>query len=186
MNRKAFPLVCLLAILLLTLIACGNSPDGGKDGDVDHPNLVDHGDSVSITFPREMFEGVDLSAEFIEVNDYIDAVKNKDGTVTVTMGKDKQKLFLDAFKGDVDHNIAYFIEEVDYLKEITYTDDFRSMRFLVDGDTDQDILLEFPYIFCYPFEQYQLMLGQEVHFIMTVCDAETGETLAELSYPDDL
>ena len=200
--------LCIAAVLVLAFAACGSPQSGSDSGQSspgsahspapqdanpnrpawldEQPNLVDHGDSVSITFPAEMFEGVDLSPEFIEVNDYIAAVKNADDTVTITMSKALQENFMNSFRGDVDYNIDYFISEVGYLTKITYTDDMRSMQLYVEDYDNDDLLIQLLYFFCYPFEQYQFMLGQNVYFVMTVIDGKTGEVVTELAYPDDL
>ena len=162
----------------------GSLPPATDNVEVDeHPNLVDLGDDVAITFPAEMFEGVELSDAFIKTNDYIDAVRNEDGRVTITMSKTRQQEFMNAFRSDVDYNIEYFISEVDYVKYITFRDDFTSMELYVDGDTDRSILPELPYFFSYPFEQYQLMEGREVHFTITVYDAETKVAIMQLVFP---
>ena len=196
---KKAAVVGAVIILALSAAGCGASRGGGSSsatpppppagipaGLEGQPNLADHGDSVSITFPAEMFEGVELSPEFIEVNDYIGAETNNDGTVTITMSKELQRSFMAAFQSDVDYNIEYFTSEVDYLKEITYTEDMRSMQMYVEGYTDDDLLPQLIYFFCYPFEQYQFMLGQNVYFVITVYDAKTGEVVSSLTYPDDM
>ncbi|MCL2122419.1 MAG: hypothetical protein FWH28_09250 [Clostridiales bacterium] len=187
--------VVLLLVLLAGMAACGSNaqspslngneqaqaPPAGLD---DQPNLVDQGDSVAITFPEEMFRDVALSEEFITYNNYIDAYTNSDGRVTVVMSKTRQAEFLEAFQGDVEYNIAYFIAELAYLKEIRYTEDLRYMDLYVDGKTDTEELRIAPYFFSGIFEQYQLMLGQEIWMTMRVIDADTHETILHLVFPD--
>ena len=161
-------------------VPTGAYPDGLDE----QPNLIDHGDSVSISFPEQMFEGVELSKEFIEVNRYIDAFTNSDGSVTVVMSKERQQEFLWAYRDDVDYNIDYFVSELDYLKAITYSEDFRLMDIYVDGATDEEELYYMPYFFSLPFENYQMLLGQRIWMTMRVIDAETDETLLSLVFPD--
>ena len=161
------------------------APTGAyPDGLDEQPNLVDHGESVSISFPEQMFEGVELSKEFIEVNRYIDAFTNDDGSVTVVTSKERQQEFLRAYRDDVNYNIGYFISELDYLKAITYSEDFRLMDIYVDGATDVEELYYMPYFFSLPFENYQMLLGQRIWMTMRVIDAETDEILLELVFPD--
>ncbi|MCL2166423.1 MAG: hypothetical protein FWH49_03945 [Clostridiales bacterium] len=187
--------VVLSLILLTGMAACGsNAQQPSSDGDAqaqappagldEQPNLVDQGDSVAITFPEEMFRDVTLSEEFVEFNNYIDAYTNSDGRVTVVMSKERQAEFLDAFQGDVEYNITYFIAELEYLKDITYSEDLRYMDLYVDGKTDTEELKIAPYFFSGLFEQYQLMLGQEIWMTMRVIDADTHETILNLEFPD--
>jgi hypothetical protein len=178
------------------MASCG-SPSGGQatprpdfsdwdaGGEYPHPYLEDHGESVSITFPEEMFEGVELSAGFIEVNEYIDAYANSDGSVVVTMTKARQKQFLDAFKSDVDGNAAVFIPAIDYLHDVVHSEDMRNMAIFVDGKTNRQELYELPYFFSLPMEQYQQMLGWEVRSTITVYDEKTNEEIFTLVFPDD-
>jgi hypothetical protein len=150
--------------------------------DYDHPNLVDHGDSVSITFSQEMFENVELSDEFVEVNDYIGAVRNSDGTVTIQMSKQRQQLFLDAFRGDIDYNAEYFISEVDFLHKVTYAPDLRSLDIYVTGGTPEADIQEILYLFIWPLEQYQIMLGREVHIALTAYNSKTEEAILSIEF----
>jgi hypothetical protein len=149
-----------------------------------HPNLIDYGDTVAITYPKEMFEGVELSDLFFEFNDYVGGTKNGDGSVTIVMSKARQQMFLTSFRDDVNYNIEYFLSEIDYLKDFAFSDDMRYMDIYVDGSMDVEILYEMPYFFSLPFEQYQITLGQEVHSTMTVIDADTGKTIFTLIFPD--
>ncbi|MDR0469663.1 MAG: hypothetical protein LBH09_06780 [Peptococcaceae bacterium] len=150
----------------------------------DHPNLVDYGDSVAITFSEQMFEGVELSDEFIEINGYIDGMRNDDGSVTIVMSKSRQQMFLSSFREDVNFNIEYFLSEIDYLKDIAFSDDMRYMDIYVDGSTEIEILYEMPYFFSLPLEQYQITLGQEVRTTISVIDADTKATIMTLVFPD--
>ncbi len=202
MKIKTVFLINLLMVFLLLFAACGGDGSGGNAGDIkggngvsesnpgdsaerEHPYLVDNGDSVSLTFPGAMFEGVELSQEFKTVNNYIDAIKNRDGTVTITMTKERQQEFLTSIKDTVDYNIEYFKSELDYLKEIKYAEDFTAMEILVDSDMDKDNLRELPYFFSLPFEQYQQMLGQEPQVSISVLDQENGKVLLKLDFPED-
>jgi hypothetical protein len=195
MRSKAAMLIGLLTVFLL-LAACGSGGDNGggnnsgpggslSGGEREQPWLTDHGDSVSLTFPEPMFEGVELSQEFKTVNNYLDAVKNPDGTVTITMTKERQQEFLTAIKDTVDYNIEYFKSELDYLQEIRYAEDFTVMEIEVAADTDQSFLQELPYFFSLPFEQYQQMLGQEPQITISVLDHETGKVLLTMDFPED-
>jgi hypothetical protein len=187
-SKAAFSIGLLMVLLLLA--ACGggagngNGKSGGGNGEREQPWLTDHGDSVSLTFPGPMFEGVELSQEFKTVNNYLDAVKNPDGTVTITMTKERQQEFLTAIKDTVDYNIEYFKSELDYLREIKYTGDFTVMEIYVAAGTDQDSLRELPYFFSLPFEQYQQMLGQEPQVTISVLEDQTGKVLLTMDFPE--
>ena len=150
------------------------------------PYMEDLGDSVAILFPGDMFADVDLDEEFLEVNEYLDGYANPDGSVTLVMSKARQKTFLAAYRDDIDYNIDYFIQEIDFLRDITYTADFRSMDIYVDGDTDPGEYYWIPEFFSAPFYYYQQLQGREIWMNMTVLDAATHETLLEKAYPEDM
>ncbi|MEL7624636.1 MAG: hypothetical protein AAGU12_13795 [Clostridiales bacterium] len=201
MKIKAVFFINMLLVFMLLFTACGGTGSSGESGsgsvgsggviadsenrgEREQPNLVDNGDSVSLTFPAEMFEGVELSQEFKEVNHYIEAIKNPDGRVTITMTKERQQEFLTSIKDTVDYNIEYFKSELDYLKEIKYAEDFTAMEIYVAGNTDKDTLRELPYFFSLPFEQYQQMLGQEPEVAIAVIDEKNGEVLLRMDFPE--
>ena len=189
---------CLAGVIVLSAAGCGRAGNKGKEALIDHkaqlasagvdlkatPNVSEKGGGVAIVYPKAMFDGVDVSDEFIEVNEYIDGYVNDDGSVTIVMSKERQQEFLAAYKDDVDYNIEYFIPRIDYLERITYTDDFRTMDIFVDGSTDIEILYELPFFFSMPFENYQLTLGQNIWMVMNVADAKTGEIILSLVFPD--
>ena len=198
MNRGGMRSALIAAACVFALSACAGAGADAKEGDTgqfsggnwpvltyESPNLTDHGDSVTIIFPEQMFAGVELSDEFVEVNGYIAATRKIDGRVSIVMSKERQALFLSAFRGDVDYNIEYFLSEIDYLKGVAYSDDLRYMDIYVDGKTDKGVLFEIPYFFSGPFEQYQYMLGQEIRSTMNVIDAESKQTIFTLVFPDD-
>ena len=163
------------------------APDGQKIiPDVDlqaTPNIIDHGESVTLFFPESMFDGVDINEEYVETNRFIQAYTSDDGRVAVEMSKERQLEFLFAFKDDVDYNREYFMSELGYLKDIVYTEDMRSAYFFVDSGMDKEILYELPYIFSGFFENYQQMLGQELWVLLTVVDAQTSRPMFCLIFP---
>jgi len=147
------------------------------------PNIIDHGNSVTLFFPGTMFDGIDLDDEYVEVNRFIRAYEDDKGRIAIEMTKERQLEFLYAFKGDIDYNREYFVSELGYLDDIIYTEDMRTCYFFVDGRMSKEILFEAPYIFSGFFENYQQMLGQEQWVLMTIVDMNTDELLYGLIFP---
>ena len=182
--------ILMLVFMVLSFTACGRSKGQGSqtanpaDLPEGNPYRRDYDDRYEIIFPGEMFEEVDLNPEFIEANEYMDGYWNEDGTVTIVMSKARHQQFLDTYQGDIDYNIDYFIDEVDFLRRITYTPDFRKMDIYVDGDTQEADYYWIPDFFTSVFGNVQQLQGMEVWVQMSVRDAATDEVMMTMEYPE--
>ncbi len=145
---------------------------------------------VEITFPAVLFTNVDMSTfdanSYAKDNGFLSAVVNSDGSVTVTVSKDQYEEILRETAESLDTTFSELIEAEDtpYIKDVTHSDDFRTVEMkVVRADYESTFDLT-PFVIGISVMTYQSLLGIDPHVEISVVDADTGDTINSAVYPD--
>lgn len=194
--------LALALCMLLSMTACAPTEDpngtnapandstpsssatsGGIDTD---ENLL----TVDITLPASMFAEEDMTAfdaeAYANEQGFIKAVLNSDGSVTVTMTKSKHKELLKEMTTSLEESFGELVEaeSTPYIKEITHNDDFSAVTVKVDRAGYENAFLDMtPFIVGMSAIIYQAFLDMEPVCVITITDANTGDTLNSVTYP---
>lgn len=195
----------LALCMLLTMAACAptetpngtnneNTPSGSStasnaatSGGIDtDENLL----TVDITLPASMFSEEDMTAfdadAYAKEEGFVKAVLNNDGSVTVTMTKGKHKELLKEMTTSLEESFGELVEAetTPYIKEISHNDDFSAVTVKVDRAGYESAIFEMtPFIVGMSAMIYQAFLDMEPVCVITITDAETGDTLNSVTYP---
>ncbi len=196
---KKFIALILALCMLLTLVACtpaenadatNGSTESGTEatsGGIDtDENLL----TVDITLPASMFAEEDMTSfdaeSYATEQGFIKAVLNDDGSVTVTMTKGKHNELLSEMAASVEESFGELVgaEGTPYIKGITHNDDFSAVTVKVDRAGYENAIFEMtPLIVGMSAMIYQAFLDMEPVCVITIADAETGDTLNSVTYP---
>ncbi|MEL7624610.1 MAG: hypothetical protein AAGU12_13630 [Clostridiales bacterium] len=190
MKRRFFSIL-IACSLVVALAACGSPSSNGATtpntdpGAVQTEPVVDD-TPIEITFPAEMFEGVEINDldAYAEGNDFISAAFNDDGSLTVTMTTTKHNQMLAAIKSNFEDQVEQLYSDHPYVKEITYDEDLADIKILVDPELYKDISTNIvPMILSSTIEQYQINAGEAPAYTFSTVDASTNQVLDSVSYP---
>ena len=195
----------LALCMLLTMAACAptetpngtnneNRPSGSNtdsntatSGGIDtDENLL----TVDITLPASMFSEEDMAAfdaeAYAKEQGFVKAALNGDGSVTVTMTKGKHKELLQEMTTSLEESFGELVEAegTPYIKEISHNDDFSAVTVKVDRAGYESAFLDMtPFVVGMSAMVYQAFLDMEPVCVITITDAETGDTLNSVTYP---
>lgn len=147
---------------------------------------------VEITFPAALFANVDMSTfdadSYAKDNGFLSAAVNSDGSVTVTVSKDQYEEILQETAKSLDETFSKLIEAEDtpYIKDITHSDDFRTVEVnVIRADYESTFDLT-PFVIGISVMTYQAFLGIDPHVEISIVDVDTGDTIHSTVYPDAL
>lgn len=147
---------------------------------------------IEITFPAVLFTNVDMTTfdadSYAKDNGFLGAVVNSDGSVTVTVSKDQYEEILQETAKSLDETFSKLIEAEDtpYIKDITHSDDFRTVEVnVIRADYESTFDLT-PFVIGISVMTYQAFLGIDPHVEISVVDVDTGDTIHSTVYPDAL
>lgn len=204
--KRAISLALSMA-MLLSLTSCGGGNSNGSSSaqssasqsstsssgggiEVDE-NLL----TVDITFPASFFEGEDMSAfdpdAYAEEQGFNNAVLNEDGSVTVTMTKAKRNELMAEMDESAEEAYSEMVqsEETPYITEIKHSDSYDKVDIIVDRQGYENAGLAsvfIPITVYFPAAFYQMFSGDNPRCEISFVDAETGETIESVVYPDAL
>jgi hypothetical protein len=198
-------------IMLLSVIACSNSATlddtdndaaAGSDGASEQKDQTEQQTSsdtvqvdegllnVTITLPASYFEGMtDFDPEaYANEQKFKKVVVNKDGSISITMSKTRHDELMAETKADIDKSFAELIgaDDTPYIKAITSSDGYRKVTVDVDKSGYESTLDVTPINIGVLALMYQQYDGSELHCEIIIRDADSGETLQSVVYPDAL
>jgi hypothetical protein len=184
-------LICLTACSSKNEIASTPSPEESTSSggiEVDENFLT-----VDIVLPASLFKDKDMSnfnsETYAQEQGFNKAVLNEDGSVTVTMTKAKHKELLKELSSQYDVTFSEMIESENspYIKNVAHTDNFEIITVDVDKTGYEAIYFELtPFTLGLAGMMYQVFAGDELHVEVIIKDADTGDILNTVTYPDVL
>lgn len=205
--------IILCFILVLSFAGCGqtaSNPAGDSNASSSAAPDVATGESVTdttasaqieveenlltvdITLPASLFEGEDMTtfdaSAYANEQGFSSAKVNEDGSITVTMTKAKYNDLLAEMSASLDTAFAEFVgaESTPYIKGITHNDNFTEVTMKVDRAAYENAFDFTPLAIGISVSVYQAFVETEYHVEITVVDAETGDTINTIIYPDAL
>jgi len=146
--------------------------------------------NVTITLPASFFEDLsDFDPEaYTQEHGFKETVVNQDGSVSITMSKNKHNELMEEMKVETEETINNLIEGEDtpYIKEITSSKGFRTVTVDVDKEAYESSWDMTPLLIGMSTMMYQYFEGSEVHCEIIIRDVETKEILKSIIYPDAL
>lgn len=151
--------------------------------------------TVDILFPSSLYEGTDMSTfdadKYASENGFKKAVVNEDGSVLVTMTKAKHRELMSDMLQSVEESFSEVVgaEDTPYVIAINHDNDFRAIDIVVEreGYENSGILSAFiPLQLYIQSGMYQIFNGDESYAEISFIDSVTNETIASVTYPDDL
>ena len=146
---------------------------------------------VTITIPADF--GIASSSDFdpeayAKENGFKSAVMNADGSVTITMSKNKHKEMLLESRNGIEKAFKEMIESENtpYIKSIKSDKDFKTITISVNKAGYEEVWDLSPLSVSMTAMFYQLLNGNEIKSIVLTKDAATGETLNTFVFPDDM
>ena len=197
---KKITSIILAIFLLLSFAGCTQKPNDTAAG---NSNSATESQSdkietdeklftVDITLPASLFEDQDMSAfdaeAYAKEQGFLSAKVNEDGSVSVTMTKNKHNELLTLMAESLDSSFAEFVnaEDTPYIKEISHNDDFTAVTMKVDKAAYEKAFDFTPFVIGVSVAMYQAFIEAEYHVDITIVDAATGDTINTVSYPDAL
>jgi len=171
--------LALLLCLMISCVACGNSMDNNSS-------------DISITLPASIYEGTDMSAfnpvAEAEKKGYKEVVVNEDGSVTITMTKDRHNQILSDLKLEYSNNISSLTNssEYPYLLDIQFNDNFSEFAILVDKEGYISASDLTPYTLYMAAAFYQMFEGNEPSCLVLIKDQMTDELINIVHYPNNI
>ena len=181
---KKFLSLLLIAAMVFSLAACGDSKEEPKEDKTETIEVDEGLINVDITIPASFFEGKtdqDIEAAADEAGHK--CVINEDGSVTYTMTKKQQKEALQEMKDDLDEAIHEFMEgeePLESFEEITYNDDLTEFTIKVNEKygTNFDTFASIAFLGMSSY--YQMFAGvpmDEMDCVISYVDYQSGEVL---------
>ena len=209
MKRALLFLACIL--VLVGMVGCSSAPtevesalvvESENQAEEENQQAPDEEEAiievdegllmVEITIPVDMLdseqEEFDKEA-FLAENPKVESIRiNEDGSVTLTMTKKNHREILKEMKTSIDAAFAEFAapNEDNYIKAIEASDDYREIAIKVDREMYESTFDFTSYLVGISDGMYQLYAGEEFHVVVTVLDAETGDTITTVVLPDEL
>ena len=143
-----------------------------------------------ITLPASLFSGQDMSK--FDVNSYANengfkkAVKNEDGSITITVSKAKHKEMLIEYAANLNETFNEMIgsENTPYVKGVTSNSDFTSVIVDVNSASYQSAIDFSQLTIGISAMLYQQIAGMKQHCVITIRDGITKEIINSVTYPD--
>lgn len=201
--RKLFALSLVLIMVLSLVVSCGENQaeDKNEQKTQEHEETTPNNDdgvvveenfsSIDLTIPSTIIG--DLSEfneeEYLANNEGIKSAKvNEDGSLTIRMTKSKHEALMREMKQEIDSTFQQLIEAEDtpYIKDIEYTNGFKEVKIKVEKEAYENAFDLTPFIAGISVGMYQVYSGEEFKTTVIVEDAETGEEISSVVYPDEL
>lgn len=191
--------LAVLVVSSLILSGCSKKEPNQNITNSEEVDLIEEDEGVSvdkniltidITFPEEIVGDTSSfnEREYLEQNEGMKSAKvNEDGSLTLTMTKKKHNELLDEMKLNMDDTFKELIEGKDtpYIKNIEHTEDYREVRVMVDKGAYEESFDFTPYVIGINAGMYQLYSEEEYKSTIIMEDAETGEEIYSVVYPDE-
>lgn len=147
--------------------------------------------NVDLTLPASMFkdEGDMNLDSYASENGFKKAVKNEDGSITITMSKSKHKKILSEMAAGLEENFKSLInaEDSPYIKAITHSEHFEIITADVDKAAYEGAVFNMtPFILGMSAMIYRVYTGGEVRTEIIIRDAATKEIMSSTVYPDSM
>ena len=207
MFKKIIALI-LSSLLILSVAGCASnnadlenpSADPTEENTTSAPETTENQSievdenllTVDIVFPASFFEGQDMEAfdtdTYAQEQGFISARINEDGSLTATMTKRKYRDLLAETAASLESSFAEYANSQDapYIKEITHNEDFTSVTMKVDRASYENAFDMTPFGIAISVAMYQIIAQIEVHVEIVMVDANTGDTINTIVYPDAL
>ncbi|BDF03687.1 hypothetical protein [[Clostridium] hylemonae] len=136
--KKKFLLICMAAMLALSLTACGgNDKKEDKKADKKEESVKKEEKDIELTLPASFFdeEGMADINEEAKAEGVKEVKVNDDGSVTYKMDKSTHEKLLKEMKKGIDESISELLEDKENYSsftEITYNDDVTEFKIMVD------------------------------------------------------
>lgn len=144
--------------------------------------------TVEITLPAMLFESQeDFDPEaYARENGFLSAVENEDGSITVTMSKQRQELVLKETAQAVEESFGALIqgESTPYIKDISYNHDFSEVTMVVDKAAYERAFDMTPLAIALSSAMYQSLSGVEFLLTLDIVDEATEEIIQTVCYPE--
>ena len=152
------------------------------------PEIPAQNGDVSINLPGDFFESdpdFDPSA-YAQKQGFIGAAVNEDGSVTVTMTKERQQELLTDLREEIENAFEELAggSATPYVTNITCDENFTQIVMEVEREAYEAAADMTPVTLGFSAMLYQKFSGQEPHCNITVKDAATGEAITNAVYPD--
>lgn len=123
---------------------------------------------------------------YAEENDFISAVVNNDGSVTIALTQNRYQEMLNDAAKDCDAAYLELVEGTSYITDIVRNEDFTQVIIKVIRK-DYENAFDLTHISVgYLAHIYQVLLGNNASTDIGVIDAATGEVIYSCSFPDVL
>ena len=190
---KKILVLFLTVLLIFSMTACTSTknqqtPSANSQAAVVDERLI----AVDITLPAPMFENEgNLNLEnYARENGFKKAVRNKDGSVTITMSKAKHKEMLEELAAGLDESFKALIngKETPYIEDITHTQHFETVTADVDRVAYEGIggFKRTPLLLGMNAMVYRMYTGEEISTEVVIRDADTREIISSAIYPDSV
>lgn len=188
----------LVLVISSSLILSACSKNKAKEDSVENQVTEESDDivvdknllTVDIRFPQEIVGDTSgfNEEEYLAENQGIkSATVNDDGSITLTMTKNKHKELLVEMKEGLDKTFEELINGKDtpYIKDIESTKSYREVRVKVDGEVYEEAFDFTPFVIGVSAGMYQLYSGDEYKVRIIMEDMDTGEEIYSVLYPDE-
>lgn len=151
--------------------------------DVDN-NLL----TVDLTIPASFFGGATVdTASIVETYGITSAVVNEDGTLTLSMTKQRQRELLDESAAGIDEMISQYLDPehpayTPCFQDISHNEDFTAYTFTVNSGTEESEYSLNESLLAFSTAFYHLFSGIESHIEFTIVDGSTGEIISTSTY----
>ncbi len=147
--------------------------------------------TVSATLPAVVFRYNDMSDfntdNYAAENKFIKAVRNNDGSLTITMTKARYKEALAEITASTEKSFSELVgaESTPYIKAVTHTDNYATVTVDVDKDGYDSYWSDVaPFIIGISVISYQSFAGLNQHCELIVRRVDTKEKLESMIFPD--
>lgn len=164
----------VLAIILAfsILVGCGQSVEtvvihlpAGLAGDVDNFN----------------------AKEYVKANEGVTkATQNDDGSLQVTLTKERQLEIIEEIRTEMDSVFASLIDafETPYIKNVESSNNYKHVKISVDKDMFERAQDLTPFLVAVSVGKYQAYSGEDFEITVAVHDADTDEELGKVQLPN--
>lgn len=192
--------ISIAALLFISIAGCAPEASDPTEGQTNPPvtensteatenqgiqvdeNLL----TVEITLPASFFEGEEIDMDaYAQEQGFISAYKNEDGSVTAKMTRKKYNELLEETRESLETTFASFIsDDTPYIKEVTHNDDFTEVAIYVNRTEYESAFDITPFAVGIAVGLYQQVAQIEYHVEVSIVDADTGDLINSITYPD--
>lgn len=171
-SEGALKSVLAIVLALTILVGCGQT-----------------GETVVINLPAGLAGDVAHfdEKEYVKVNEGVTKAKqNDDGSLQVTMTKERQSEMIEEIRTEMETTFASLIEsfETPYIKNVEHSNNYRNVKISVDKglfEISQDLT---PFLVAVSVGKYQAYSGDDFEITVTVHDVDTDEELGKVQLPN--